>query len=69
MLELLRLLSPNQRRIFAPTDNSDQNRLTEKLLVGFGWTVYRGTAMTDKRGWVIQGSDPKIQPKPVAPNL
>jgi hypothetical protein len=57
------LLSPNRRRI-ATCDflTEDGNTLYENLARRCGWTPYDGPAVTDKRGWIIEGSDPAIVP-------
>jgi hypothetical protein len=59
--EMVRLLSPTHRRIFAPKDDDDL-RTAGQLQECCGWTNYVGPATVNAQGFVIPGSDPDIVP-------
>ena len=62
-----RFLSPTHRRIYTPTDDAQGVVTASQLQNIFGWKPYMGTAKTNKQGFVIEGSDPKVTPLPVPP--
>lgn len=60
----LRLLSPRRRRIVTLDRFNPAHAGTLAQLSRLGWRVYVGPAQTDSNGWVLAGTDPKVQPDP-----
>lgn len=60
---LVRLLSPNIRRIY-PNQRSREpyssDDMTLSCLERAGWTPYSGPALTDEKGYIIPNSDPHL---------
>lgn len=57
------LLSPTHRRLWVPAAVTDDMKRTAANLLALGWIPYNGPARVDARGWIIDGSDPRITPR------